>query len=79
MHEADALHIDSWLMSCRIFSRSAEQLILRALIGIAAGMGAASVYRRIPPTARTELSRTLSPARVWAAGAGLLRRDLARG
>ena len=37
VQEGDTLRIDSWLMSCRIFSRSAEQFVLRALLESAAG------------------------------------------
>ena len=38
-HEGDALRIDSWLMSCRVFARSAEQYILRGVIAEALARG----------------------------------------
>ena len=36
LHEGDTLRIDCWLMSCRVFSRSAEQFMMRGLIALAA-------------------------------------------
>jgi FkbH-like protein len=35
IQEEDSLRIDSWTMSCRVFSRSAEQFIMRGLLAIA--------------------------------------------
>lgn len=35
VEEGDSLTIDSWVMSCRVFSRSAEQFIMRELINSA--------------------------------------------
>ena len=49
--EGDAVRIDSWLMSCRVFSRTVEQYMLRGLIGQARGLGAVRLigeYRRTP-------------------------------
>jgi FkbH-like protein len=40
VHEEESLRIDSWLMSCRIFSRTAEAFILRGLLKIARERGA---------------------------------------
>ncbi len=37
--EGDTLVIDSWLMSCRVFSRSLEQFVMRHLIEMAAARG----------------------------------------
>ena len=45
-----ALRIDSWLMSCRVFSRSAEQLMLRQLVGIAQTRGLSRVLGEYRPT-----------------------------
>jgi FkbH-like protein len=39
IQEADSLRIDSWVMSCRIFSRTAEQFILQELISLAHARG----------------------------------------
>jgi FkbH-like protein len=52
LREGDALRVDSWLMSCRIFSRSAEQFILRGLLAVAAERGAARLIGEYLPTAR---------------------------
>jgi hypothetical protein len=46
VQEGDALRIDSWLMSCRVFSRTAEQFVLRALIGIGPSGCWGSIGRR---------------------------------
>jgi len=42
------LRIDSWQMSCRVFSRSAEQFILRRLIELAAPRGVARLVGEWP-------------------------------
>ncbi|WP_174300820.1 HAD family hydrolase [Caulobacter sp. S45] len=47
-----ALRIDSWLMSCRVFSRSAEQLMLRELIGIARTRRLDRIIGQYLPTAK---------------------------
>jgi FkbH-like protein len=54
-HEGDTVRIDSWLMSCRIFSRSAEQFIMRGLIRIAAGLGAKQVLGEYVPTPKNDV------------------------
>jgi FkbH-like protein len=50
--EGDALRIDSWLMSCRVFSRSAEPFMLRALLAIAAQRGTRRLIGEYLLTAR---------------------------
>jgi FkbH-like protein len=52
VHEGDTLRIDSWLMSCRIFSRTAEHFILRHLLALAAARGATRIIGEYRPTAR---------------------------
>jgi FkbH-like protein len=59
--EGDALRIDSWLMSCRIFSRSAEQFILRELIEIAAGMGVKRLLGTYLATSKNDVVTDLFP------------------
>jgi FkbH-like protein len=59
--EGDAMRIDSWLMSCRIFSRSAEQFVLRGLIGVAAEMGVTRVVGVYLPTAKNDVVADLYP------------------
>ena len=61
LHEGDALRIDSWLMSCRIFSRSAEQFIMRGLIGMAAGMGVKRVVGEFLSTPKNNVVSALYP------------------
>lgn len=53
--EDDALRIDSWLMSCRVFSRSAEQFILRGVIDIAREMGATRLVGEYQPTPKNDV------------------------
>jgi predicted enzyme involved in methoxymalonyl-ACP biosynthesis len=48
-------------MSCRIFSRSAEQYILRGLLGIAAKAGASRVIGEYLPTAKNAVVADLYP------------------
>ncbi len=61
IREGDALRIDSWLMSCRIFSRSAEQFILRGLIGLAAGMGTKRLLGEFCRSAKNAVVADLYP------------------
>ena len=64
VREGDRLRIDSWLMSCRIFSRSAEQLIMRHLIGVARDMGIATIVGEYLPTPRNVVVADLFGARL---------------
>lgn len=52
VREADALRIDSWLLSCRVFSRTAETFILRALVLWAREQGASTLVGEYRATAR---------------------------
>jgi FkbH-like protein len=54
-HEDDTLRIDSWLMSCRVFSRSAEQYILRGLLQMARDRGATRLMGEYLPTPKNEV------------------------
>jgi FkbH-like protein len=60
-HEGHALRIDSWVMSCRIFSRSAEQFILRGLISTATVRGAQRLLGEYVPTAKNGVVAGLYP------------------
>jgi FkbH-like protein len=60
-HEDQAMRIDSWLMSCRVFSRSAEQYILRGLTRIAEGMGAKRLVSEYRPTPKNDVVANLYP------------------
>ena len=59
--EDDAMRIDSWLMSCRVFSRSAEQYILQGLIDIAEGMGATKLVGEYQATPKNDVVADLYP------------------
>ena len=52
VHEGNAVRIDSWLMSCRVFARSAEQFILRGLIDQARALGATRLIGEYKATAK---------------------------
>jgi FkbH-like protein len=60
-HEGDTVRIDSWLMSCRIFSRSAEQFMMRGLIAIASGLGAKLVLGEYLATQKNDVVAELYP------------------
>jgi FkbH-like protein len=60
-HEGETVRIDSWLMSCRIFSRSAEQFILRRLIDIAADRGAKRLVGEYLRTPKNDVVSELYP------------------
>jgi FkbH-like protein len=55
LQEDDTLRIDSWLMSCRVFSRSAEQFILRGLIELAQQRGATRLAGEYLPTPKNDV------------------------
>lgn len=50
--EGDALQIDSWLMSCRIFARTAEQFILAGVAAIARQRGLVALVGTYVPSDR---------------------------
>jgi FkbH-like protein len=79
LHEGDALRVDSWLMSCRVFSRSAEQFILRALLAIAAERGAARIVGEYIPSPRNGVVADLWQRLGFREEAGLWVRDVAGG
>jgi FkbH-like protein len=51
-HESNALRIDNWLMSCRVFSRSLEQFIMQRVIEEAKRRGAGRIVAEYTPTER---------------------------
>jgi FkbH-like protein len=55
LQEDETLRIDSWLMSCRVFSRSAEPFILRGLIELAHQRGVARLAGEYLPTAKNDV------------------------
>lgn len=52
VREGDALRIDSWLLSCRVFSRTAEAFILQALVRWARAQGVSSLVGEYVASAR---------------------------
>ncbi len=78
--EGDTIRIDSWLMSCRIFSRTAEQFILRGLLGIAADLGAKWLAGEYIATPKNDVVATLYPRLGFTPGeAGGFVRDITAG
>jgi FkbH-like protein len=73
VQQGDSLTIDSWTMSCRIFSRSAEQFIMCGLIDLARARGVKlvkGVYERtqkngVVADLYTRLGFSCSPDRVF--------------
>jgi FkbH-like protein len=61
MIEGDTLRIDSFLMSCRVFGRGAEQFILQSVCAIAAIRGARRIIGHYVPTAKNSLVADLWP------------------
>ncbi len=61
VQEGDALRIDSWLMSCRVFSRSAEEFILRGLLELARARGVNRLVGEYVPTAKNGVVADLYP------------------
>ncbi|MBK6323595.1 HAD-IIIC family phosphatase [Candidatus Aalborgicola defluviihabitans] len=61
VREGDVLRIDSWLMSCRVFSRSAEQFMLVGLIALAKDQGATTLSGEYLPSSRNGVVADLYP------------------
>jgi FkbH-like protein len=51
-HAGDELQIESWLMSCRVFGRSAEAFIMQRVIAAAAERGIARIAGEYRPTSK---------------------------
>lgn len=69
-HEGDTVRIDSWLMSCRVFSRSAEQYILRGLLEMARARGAVRLMSEYLPTPKNDVVADLYVRMGFAAADG---------
>jgi FkbH-like protein len=54
---ADALEIDTWLMSCRVLKRGVEQFLLNHLVEIARSHGRSALRGEYIPTAKNGLVR----------------------
>jgi len=55
LQDDETLRIDSWLMSCRVFSRSAEPFILRGLIDLARERGVTRLVGEYLPTPKNDV------------------------
>jgi FkbH-like protein len=70
LQENETLRIDSWLMSCRGFSRSAEQFILRGLIDLARQRGVTRLAREYLPTPKNDVVADLCEGMCFSLAAG---------
>lgn len=61
VREADVLRIDSWLLSCRVFGRTAEAFMLADLVRRASTMGIAALQGEYLATARNGVVADLYP------------------
>ncbi|HEX6526875.1 MAG TPA: HAD-IIIC family phosphatase [Streptosporangiaceae bacterium] len=59
--DGDAVHIDNFLLSCRVFSRGIEQACLAAILKYARGTGAARVVGSYRATAKNEKVKDFYP------------------
>jgi FkbH-like protein len=59
--DSDALHLDLWLMSCRVLKREIEMIMLDALVEHAAKMGVTTIYGYYLPTAKNGMVADLYP------------------
>lgn len=61
IRQADALFIDTWLMSCRVLNKGVEQLVLARILREAAARGVRRVVGEYRPTAKNAMVRGLYP------------------
>ena len=78
--KANALVIDSWLMSCRVLKRGVEQLLLNHLVTYAEANGLTRLIGEYIPTAKNGLVRdhyaSLGFKQIWGEDSGLTRWEL---
>jgi len=80
VQDGDTLRILSWLMSCRVFSRTAEHYIMRHLIGLANGRGVRRIIGEYLPTKKNEVVADLFGRLGFAdLGGGVWELDIAGG
>jgi len=58
---ADTLHIDTWLMSCRVLKRQVEEQVTNEIVRLAKTTGAAKVSGKYIPTEKNQMVETLLP------------------
>jgi FkbH-like protein len=57
----DRLHVDQWLMSCRVFNRGVEQMLMNHVVALARARGVREIIGEYRPTAKNGLVRDLYP------------------
>ncbi len=77
-HAGGEARIESWLMSCRVFSRTAEEFILNGILAKAAAQGATSIVGMYDETERNGVVAGLYPRLGFVAASGVLRLPLAQ-
>ena len=70
MREADGWRIDSWLMSCRVFSRTLEHLMLHRMVEFVSRAGGQFLKGEYFPTERNGVVKELFPRLGFVACAG---------
>ena len=58
----DKLHIDTWVMSCRVFKREVEKFLMNHLVALAQKRGIKSISGDYIPTAKNAVVRDLYPS-----------------
>jgi FkbH-like protein len=69
-HGADGLHIENFLLSCRVFARGVEQACLSAVLEHARSTGVRAVYGQYRKTARNGLVADFYPRHGFVAAGG---------
>jgi FkbH-like protein len=59
--EGDNLRVDTWLMSCRVISRTAEEFVFRALVTRARALGYRTIVGDYVPTRKNAQVAELYP------------------
>jgi FkbH-like protein len=78
LREGEDLVIDSWLMSCRVFSRSAEQFIMNKLVEAARAQGLTGIRGQYVPSPKNEVVAGLYEKLGFTADGEIWRLDATR-
>ena len=76
--QGEALHVDSWVMSCRVLGRRVEEATLDILAGLARARGCSRLIGEYRPTAKNAMVAGLYAGLGFAAGARGRRRKILR-
>lgn len=66
--EGDELHVDTWLMSCRVLKRQVEEITLNEIVRLARERGARRVVGSYKPTVKNGMVKDLYPRFGFAPG-----------